>query len=104
MQRSLDRILTTHVGSLPRAAELYVALQRKESGAEYDEAALAASVRDSVTNVVGRQGDIAVDVVNDGEHSKSSFSAYTASRLEGFSPLDEPRRKREKTRDRKSVV
>jgi len=100
LQRSSKRILTTHVGSLPRAADLYVELQKKESGTKYDEAALAATVRDSVTNVVGRQGEIGVNVVNDGEHSKSSFSAYTASRLEGFTPLDEPRKKREETRDR----
>lgn len=100
MKGSAKRILTTHVGSLPRAADLYVALQKKESGAKYDEAALASSVRDSVANVVGRQGEIGVSVVNDGEHSKSSFSAYTASRLEGFAPLDEPRKKREETRDR----
>ena len=100
MQRSSKRMLTTHVGSLPRPAELYVALQTKESGAKYNETALAADVRDSVANVVGRQGEIGVDVVNDGEHSKSSFSAYTASRLEGFSPLQELRKKREETRDR----
>jgi 5-methyltetrahydropteroyltriglutamate--homocysteine methyltransferase len=100
VQRSSKRIITTHVGSLPRPPDLYVALQKKESGAKYDEAELAARVRDSVTNVVGRQGEISLDVVNDGEHSKSSFSAYTASRLEGFTPLDEPRKKREETRDR----
>jgi 5-methyltetrahydropteroyltriglutamate--homocysteine methyltransferase len=100
LQRSSKRILTTHVGSLPRPPELYVALQEKESGTKYDEAKLAAKVRASVANVVAQQGDIGVDVVNDGEHSKSSFSAYTASRLEGFTPLDEPRKKREETRDR----
>jgi 5-methyltetrahydropteroyltriglutamate--homocysteine methyltransferase len=85
---------------LPRPAELYVALQEKESGTKYDEAKLTANVRASVARVVTQQGEIGVDVVNDGEHSKSSFSAYTASRLEGFTPLDEPRRKREETRDR----
>jgi 5-methyltetrahydropteroyltriglutamate--homocysteine methyltransferase len=100
VQRSSKRILTTHVGSLPRPADLYVALQVKESGAKHDAAALAESVRASVSNVVRRQGEIGVDVANDGEHSKSSFSAYTASRLEGFTPLDEPRQKREETRDR----
>ena len=100
MQRSTKRVLTTHVGSLPRPPELYVSLQTKESGAKHDAAALAASVRTSVSNVVRRQGEIGVDVVNDGEHSKSSFSAYTASRLEGFTALDEPRQKREETRDR----
>ena len=100
MKQSVKLILTTHVGSLPRPAELYVNLQAREGGSAYNATALAADVRASVANVVKRQATIGIDVANDGEHSKSSFSAYTAGRLTGFTALDAPREKRAPTRDR----
>jgi 5-methyltetrahydropteroyltriglutamate--homocysteine methyltransferase len=100
MKRSTARILTTHVGSLPRPFELYAQLQLRESGEPHDAAALAASVRASVGSVVARQTEIGIDILDDGEHSKSSFAAYTAARLEGFTPIDEPFGHRGPTRDR----
>lgn len=89
MKRSSRRILTTHVGSLPRAPALADALQRSEMGEPSDAIALGQMVRGSVDAVVARQTTVGIDVVNDGEHSKSSFAAYTANRLEGFEQVGE---------------
>jgi 5-methyltetrahydropteroyltriglutamate--homocysteine methyltransferase len=100
MQRSTERILTTHVGSLPRAPELFTLLRASENGEDCDADALAAMVRTSVAEMVQRQTEIGIDVVNDGEHSKSSFSSYTARRLDGFSAVDEATESRGTTRDR----
>jgi len=89
VKRSSDRILTTHAGSLPRTPDLYDALQRREAGEAIDEARLNAMIEESVRNVVARQASIGIDIVDDGEHSKSSFAAYTGRRLEGFAPVGE---------------
>ena len=89
MKRSRRRILTTHVGSLPRAPALSDALQRSEMGEPSDAIALGEMVRGSVDAVVARQATVGIDVVDDGEHSKSSFAAYTANRLEGFEQVGE---------------
>jgi 5-methyltetrahydropteroyltriglutamate--homocysteine methyltransferase len=87
MQRSTDRILTSHVGSLPRSPALYARLQAKEAG-EPTDAALARDVAASVSDVVARQIESGIDIVDDGEHSKSSWNNYAASRLSGFSPIE----------------
>jgi 5-methyltetrahydropteroyltriglutamate--homocysteine methyltransferase len=87
MQRSTERILTTHVGSLPRSPELYARLQAKEAG-DAPDSALAKDIRDSVSVIVARQCKIGIDVIDDGEHSKSSWNNYAASRLAGFSPIE----------------
>lgn len=81
MQRSIDRILTTHVGSLPRPPQLLPALTAKDEGRPYDAPALAAAVRASVFEVVRRQAEIGLDVIDDGEHSKSSFTGYLRTRI-----------------------
>lgn len=87
MQTSKHRILTSHVGSLPRSPGLYARLQEKEaSGVTTPE--LAAEVAASVADVVKRQCDLRIDAIDDGEHSKSSWNNYTATRLSGFSPID----------------
>ena len=99
MKRSKDRILTTHVGSLPRPAELLVPLALKDAGDNYDEADTAARVALSVLDVVRRQAETGIDVVNDGEHSKSSFAAYARGRLGGLSRTDRPGKSRTETRD-----
>lgn len=90
MLRSTRRILTTHSGSLPRPPQLAALLQAKDSGKEYDDAALASEVRASVFDVVRRQAAVGLDVVNDGEHSKSSFTAYLRTRLSGLSETQTP--------------
>jgi 5-methyltetrahydropteroyltriglutamate--homocysteine methyltransferase len=90
MQQSTDRILTTHVGSLPRPDELVPILQAKDAGHDYDKATFAAGVARSVKDVVRRQSEIGLDVLNDGEHSKASFTTYHRTRLEGFSSTTKP--------------
>lgn len=100
MLASSQRILTTHVGSLPRPPQLFRDLKVRESGHAHNAAALATDIRASVIDVVGRQAAAGIDVVNDGEHSKSSFAAYTVARLEGFSPVEERPNHKSHTRDR----
>jgi 5-methyltetrahydropteroyltriglutamate--homocysteine methyltransferase len=83
MRRSVDRFLTTHTGSLPRPPELTRLLMARERG-EADAAALAAPVREAVAGIVAKQAQAGVDVVNDGEMSKASYSGYVRDRLTGF--------------------
>jgi 5-methyltetrahydropteroyltriglutamate--homocysteine methyltransferase len=84
MNLSRDRILTTHVGSLPRPADLLDLMKAKLSGAPYDPAAYDARVRSAVADIVRHQIECGVDIVADGEMSKPGFFTYVAERLEGF--------------------
>jgi len=67
MRTSQDRILTTHVGSLPRPPELKALLVRKDQGEAYDKAALERLTRQAVVDIVRRQAETGIDIVNDGE-------------------------------------
>ena len=91
MRSSTDRILTTHVGSLPRSAELSDLLLRKDHGEEIDQAEFDRVVRESVADHVARQAAIGIDVVSDGEASKVSYATYIQERLTGFEG-DQPRK------------
>lgn len=84
MLLSTDRILTTHVGSLPRPQPLVDALYRHERAEEQDAAALAAAVREAVEAAVARQTAVGIDIPSDGEQSKVSYSTYVQERLSGF--------------------
>ena len=84
MQRSTDRFLTTHTGSLPRPDDLIRMMFAKEEGVPVDAGALEARVREAVFDIVGRQRDAGVDIVNDGEMSKPSYATYVKDRLSGF--------------------
>ena len=84
MKRSTSRILTTHTGSLPRPADLIESLRVRESGQPYDEAALAARVREAVAEAVQLQANAGVDVVSDGEMGKPGFFQYVRNRLNGL--------------------
>ncbi len=85
MQRSTDRILTTHVGSLIRPPELQEFLRARQKGDGFDEAAYDRCLKDSVAAVVRQQADAGVDVVSDGEFGKSiSWSQYVLERMSGF--------------------
>jgi 5-methyltetrahydropteroyltriglutamate--homocysteine methyltransferase len=84
MKRSVERILTTHTGSLPRPDRLVELMYAKEEGKPVDSRALASCVRDSVREVVERQGNVGIDVVSDGEMSKPSYATYVTERLTGF--------------------
>jgi 5-methyltetrahydropteroyltriglutamate--homocysteine methyltransferase len=84
MKTSADRILTTHVGSLPRPAALRELLVKKDQSQPYDRAELARLTRQAVHDIVRRQAAAGVDIVDDGEMSKPGYSTYVADRLSGF--------------------
>jgi 5-methyltetrahydropteroyltriglutamate--homocysteine methyltransferase len=84
MKLSKDRILTTHVGSLPRPDDLFELMLAKMDGKPVDEAAYAARVRQAVKDTVREQVAAGLDVVNDGEMGKPSFITYAAQRLDGL--------------------
>ena len=84
MQRNRDRFLTTHTGSLPRPDDLIRMMYAKEEGVPIDPAALAARVKAAVAEIVKKQADAGVDLINDGEMSKPSYATYIKDRLEGF--------------------
>jgi len=103
MRTSQDRILTTHVGSLPRPLELRQLLVAKDKGEPYDRAELERQTRDAVLAIVRRQAATGVDIVNDGEMSKPGYSTYVADRLSGFAG-HEPAKARLDTRDHPSFM
>src|SRR6202012_2926034 len=84
MKRSTDRFLTTHTGSLPRPDDLIRMMYAKEEGVPVEPEALAARIASAVAEVVGRQADAGIDIVNDGEMSKPSYATYVKDRLAGF--------------------
>ncbi len=84
MRRSEERILTTHVGSLPRSAELSDLLIRDEAGEAVDKALLARKSEAAVRDVVARQSAAGVDVVCDGEQPRVGFQTYVVQRMKGF--------------------
>ena len=84
MKRSIDRFLTTHTGSLPRPEDLIRMMYAKEEGVPVDSAALAARVASAVEEIVRRQAEAGVDIVNDGEMSKPSYATYIKDLLAGF--------------------
>jgi 5-methyltetrahydropteroyltriglutamate--homocysteine methyltransferase len=86
MKRSEQRILTSHAGSLPRPPDLLEMNQAKQAGRSYDEQARTARIRTAVPEVVRRQAEARVDIVNDGEYSKTNFLNYVRDRLGGFEP------------------
>ncbi len=84
MQLSTDRILTTHVGSLPRPDDLFEIMLAKMDGQPVDETAYAERVRRAVADIVKQQVAVGLDVVNDGEMGKPSFITYATQRLAGL--------------------
>ena len=88
MQTSRERILVSHAGSLPRPPELREMLEAKNAGRPYDRDAFDRAVREAVAEAVRRQVEIGIDIVNDGELSKLSFTYYVRERLAGVVPSD----------------
>ena len=84
MKRSTSRILTTHTGSLPRSLELQELLREREEQRSFDGNLFHAGVRNAVSEVVSRQQNIGLDVVNDGEQGRSQYATYVKERLNGF--------------------
>ena len=99
MKASTDRILTTHTGSLPRPSDLVEALNTKELGQEFSADVLNRRVSRAIAEIVRRQADVGLDVINDGEHSKVSWMAYARGRLSGLQEIESPVRFRGDTRD-----
>ena len=79
-----QRILTTHAGSLPRPDDLAEMIWARIDGEAVDEAALSARIDSAVDEIVARQREVGVDLVSDGELSKSGFSTYINDRFTGF--------------------
>jgi len=84
MKASRERILTTHVGSLPRTDAVLHLLEERENRRAFDAAQFDREMRQAVLDIVKRQVDVGIDVVSDGETSKISYATYVHDRLTGF--------------------
>jgi 5-methyltetrahydropteroyltriglutamate--homocysteine methyltransferase len=80
----MHRFLTTHTGSLPRPEDLIRMMFAKEEGVPVEPGALAVRIRDAVADIIVRQRNAGIDIVNDGEMSKPSYATYIKDRLNGF--------------------
>lgn len=92
---SRQRILTTHVGSLPRGEILSELLIRREEGTAVDASALAAEMDRAVERIVAKQRDAGIDIGNDGEQQRVGFQTYIPQRLSGFGGESKRRRSRD---------
>jgi 5-methyltetrahydropteroyltriglutamate--homocysteine methyltransferase len=84
IQRSKDRILTTHTGSLPRPPELIEMIRKREAGESVDEAAFQDAVKDAVSLTVRKQVEAGIDLVSDDEEGKPGYATYIKDRTTGF--------------------
>src|SRR5512145_765444 len=84
MHTSETRMLTTHVGSLPRSPRLTELLLQQERGEVIDEAELTLQVETAVETVVRKQLEVGIDIGNDGEQPRVAFHTYVARRMRGF--------------------
>jgi 5-methyltetrahydropteroyltriglutamate--homocysteine methyltransferase len=84
VRQSVDRILTTHVGSLPRSQKLVDVLLKKDHDEAYEPAEYDQVIADAVDNAMKRQVEVGIDIPSDGEQSKVSYSTYMMDRLHGF--------------------
>lgn len=91
MKHSTDRILITHVGSLPRPQNVVDMLFAQDADTLTDQAAFDAVMAQAVDEVVGAQIAAGIDIVSDGEMSKISYATYIRHRLSGFEPGEVPR-------------
>lgn len=88
MKRSVDRILTTHAGSLIRTPAIIEAMIATENGATVDAEDYARDLRDGVADVVRHQAEIGIDIVSDGEYGKSGWMPYVGNRFTGLVPCE----------------
>ena len=95
MISSRDRILTTHVGSLPRSEALSELLVRREAGDSYDPAQIDAEMDKAVRQVVVKQKEAGIDIGNDGEQQRVGFQTYVPQRMSGFGGESKRRRAQE---------
>jgi 5-methyltetrahydropteroyltriglutamate--homocysteine methyltransferase len=92
---SRERILTTHVGSLPRNEKLSELLVRREAGEGYDQTQFDAAMEQAVRHVVAKQKEAGIDIGNDGEQQRVGFQTYVPRRMSGFGGESKRRRGRE---------
>jgi 5-methyltetrahydropteroyltriglutamate--homocysteine methyltransferase len=90
VKRSTDRILTTHTGSLPRPRDLLALLQEREEGRLRGEAVLHDRTRSAVLDIVRKQAETGLSVINDGEQGRADYTIYVKDRLTGFSGESTP--------------
>jgi len=90
VKRSTDRMLTTHTGSLPRPKDLLALLQEREEGRVRGEAALHDRTRSAVLDIVRKQAETGLSVINDGEQGRADYTIYVKDRLTGFSGESTP--------------
>jgi len=95
MISSRDRILTSHVGSLPRNEKLSDLLLRQEAGEAFDPAEMAAEMDKAVGHVVAKQVAAGIDIGNDGEQQRVGFQTYVPQRMAGFAGVSKRRRGQE---------
>ena len=88
MKRSTERILTTHIGSLPRPQDLWAMIDAKDRGQSYDPGALEARLKSAVADIVRKQVEAGIDIPSDGEQSKPSFTNYVRNRLSGLEGIN----------------
>jgi 5-methyltetrahydropteroyltriglutamate--homocysteine methyltransferase len=88
MKRSQERILTTHIGSLPRPKDLWVLIAARDRGEPYDTTALDTQLKNAVNAIVRKQIDVGIDIPSDGEFSKASFTNYVRERLSGLEGIN----------------
>jgi len=84
LKLSTERVLTTHVGSLPRSQPVVDMLLQRESGQGYPRAEFERVMDTAVSEVVRRQRQVGIDVVSDGETAKIGYATYIKDRLSGF--------------------
>jgi 5-methyltetrahydropteroyltriglutamate--homocysteine methyltransferase len=84
MKHSIDRILATHVGSLPRPPDLLRFLEAREAGRAFDQSAFDACLGTAVHEIVEKQVSAGIDSVSDGELGKISYTFYVRHRLSGI--------------------
>ena len=87
----MDKIKTTHVGSLPRSKKLSEILFKKDKNELFDQGELDQIIEEDVNKIVKKQIDIGIDIISDGEMSKISYATYVKDRLHGFSGESERR-------------
>ncbi len=90
MKRSIDRILTTHTGSLPRTAKVVELLLAEHAHPGARRAELKAAVREAIAYVVGKQVECGLDIVNDGEQGRTDYTVHVLDRLTGFEGESSP--------------
>ena len=102
MKRSKERILTTHTGSLPQPSDIVEVLFAEQNGQPFDRHTFERRLPSAVKDIVCRQVESGVDVVDDGEFGKASWSGYVTERLTGLErvPLPSGEDVRLRTKDR----